>query len=360
MGLLDKIHRAISGMEEDSPEHLEGYRRIGDEVYQAQVELSDAQNPRVLLLLRVAEYFQTVANALLLIPTLDSKSLTSVPQITHLVAEDWFGRIPELLIAARQEAIVPNSSTVVLPIQLGQPRHSDGTCPLSHLAGLRRATDAAFEFVTPDVSRVRVHPEQNAKILLLYEETRTRKNTADAIVGSLSEGKKIPSRSHEEAREEYWKGIRQCLLITQGLRDISLLPSRLGRRSTLDLEDPWKVTSRLAISDIRTSGEDGQVEQELRTLWDRYPIRDAEHTYINTVEDLQKRGKIVENGYWFRVPFQSVYQVKGEQVEINGSIIPRGHEFVFDFGDEHEPGRLRHQASFGYSEDREHGDTTDS
>ena len=360
MGLLDKIHRAISGMEEDSPEHLEGYRRIGDEVYRAQVELSDAQNSRVLLLVRVAEYFQAIANALLFIPSLDSKSLASVPQVTHMVAEDWFGRIPELLIAARQEAIVPNSSTVVLPIQLGQHRHSDGTCPLSHLAGLRRATDAAFEFVTPDVSQIWVHPEQNAKILLLYEEARTRRDTADAMVGSLSEGKKLPSKSHEEAREQYWKCLRQCLLITQGLQDSTLLPSRLGRRSTLDLEDPWKITSRLAIADIRASGEDGQVKQELRVLWARYPIRDAEHAYINTVEDLQTRGKIIENGYWYRVPFQSVYQVKSEQVEINGSIIPRGHEFVFDFGDEHDPGRFRHQASFGYSEDREHGNTSDS
>ena len=356
MGFLERLHRALTGSEADPPEHLEGYRRVGDEVYQVKVELVSVDNSRAHLLLHTAEYFQVIANALLPMEGLsDERALRTVSEVTHALAEDWFGKIPDLLIAARQEAIAPNSSSVVLPVQMGQRPHFRGTCPLSHLAGLRRATDAAMERLSDRINRVRAHPEEHQEILLLYEEARTRKETGDSMVGSITAGQRVPARSHEEAEEQYWKVLAHCLLIAQGLEDGSVLPSHSARRSALDNEDPWKVTSRLAISDIRNAKEESQVEQELVSLWERHRLGDAEHAYDNTVKGLLKQGKIRENGYWYRVPFQTVYQVASDQVEVNGATIPRGHEFVWDFDDEGEYGKLRHKVSFGYSDVREYG-----
>ena len=174
MSLFDRIRRVFSSPE-CPPEHLEGYRRIGDEVYEAKIELANDTNPHVRLLLRIAEAFQVMGNALLAdVLSSDGKVSGHLPEITHEQTETWYGHIPELLIAARKESVYPGSSQVLLPVTLRPLEISEQMCPLSHLRGLRRATRAMDDLVSKDIEYLRLRKEDYRATMLLYEEARRK------------------------------------------------------------------------------------------------------------------------------------------------------------------------------------------
>ncbi|QQE78449.1 hypothetical protein [Alicyclobacillus sp. SO9] len=354
MGLFDRIRDVFNHQESSPPEHLEGYRRIGDQVYEAKVELADEQNPTVRLLLRVAEVFQIMGNALL--RDVISPSTTSarrVADITHEQAETWYGHIPDLLIAARKEVLYAESSRVELPIQIGERVESQDMCPLSHLIGLRRAANGLEDLVADDISRMRADKDRYRQILFLYEEARTRRSTGDALVGPVMNGERVPHETHEDAKEQYWQALANYLLIVQGIENDSLITELFSPHSKLDLEDVWKVTAQLALEDIGDAEKRDQTNQELESFWDSHRITDEERRYEHTVEKLVVRGDIQENGYWYRIPFQPVYMVTASRIDIAGHKISRGHEFVWDYGKEAGQ-RFLSRSEFRYADERFH------
>lgn len=318
-------------------------------------ELANDPNPQVTLLVRIAEAFQIMGNALLLDVLPDHAPIsTPVPEITHEQAEIWYGNIPDLLIAARKEAISPGSSKVLLPIQMGRRVESEHTCPLSHLAGLRRVADEMERLVAEEISRLRLDKDHYRETLLLYEEARTRRSTGDALVGSIMNGQPIPHETHEDAKEQYWKALSNYLLVVQGINDNSLLFALFSLNSKLDANDVWKVTAQLALEDIRKSGEFESIRQELFEFWNAHVITDEERQYENTVERLLNVGVIQENGYWYRIPFQPVYVVVATRIEVHHKSIMKDHEFVWEYGhNEREEGFMT-RAAFRYATERNH------
>lgn len=355
MGLFDRIRRALSNQDICPPEHLEGYKRIGEDVYEAKVELANETNTRVKLLIRVAESFQIMGDALLIdIGSNHVFTNSSNPEITHKQAEIWYGQIPDLLIAARKEAIQPGCSNLTLPIFMGRRIETAHTCPVSHLAGLRRAASTLEDLIAEDISLMRYDKEHNRETLLLYEEARTRRNTGDALVGSIMNGKNVPHQIHEDAIAQYWQALFHYLLVVQGIEDRALLKAWWSPHSKLESENSWKVTASLAKEDIQQSGELERAQRELETFWEDHPIAAEERQYEHSVEQLLHARAIQENGYWYRVPYQPVYMVVAPEVEIHHTIVRQNHEFVWDYENHgHRDGFLTRPA-FRYTTERSH------
>lgn len=235
MSFLDKLRDTLIGQRVCSPEHLAGYKRIGEQVYEVEVELADSQNSKATAIFQAAKCFQVMADALIrdAFPSGGNES-KPVPVVTHEQAEAWYGRIPDLLVAVRQEAVFPGSAKITLPIRMGNRIELSGPCPVQHLAGMRRAADELESVFKERMDRIRLHGDKFKKVILFYEEARTRRQVGDAIVGSILRGQHVPAESHEEAEEQYWTTLSSYLLVAQGLEDPFILeysPVNFGRDS---------------------------------------------------------------------------------------------------------------------------------
>jgi len=357
MAFFDRFREVLSGQRMCTPEHLASYKRLGDQVFEVEVELAETPNTRARVFVRAAKSLQVMSDALLrdALPS-EKEPSKPVPVMTHEQAEAWYARLPELLIAARQEASFPSSTKVPLPIRLGGRIESKGPCPVQHLAGMRRAAEEMESLVKDKLAYARTEGETYRDVILLYEEARTRRQSGDAIVGSILGGQKVSTQSHEEAEQQYWLALSAYMLISQALEDPALLDKkvqeRLQKKSKLDVRDLFKVTSRTAIREIRQSSEYAQSQVDLAELWVKHTITDEEREYENTVDDLATTGRIREDGYWYCCPFQPVYTVANGPVEVGGRSIPTGHVFVWDYGEDGNPGRFITESAFGRADSR--------
>lgn len=357
MALFDRFREVFSGQRMCTPEHLAGYKRLGEQVFEVEVELAETSNVRAQILLRAAKSLQVMGDALLrdAFPS-DQHPSKPVPIVTHEQAEVWYGRIPDLLIAARQEASFAGSAKIKVPILLGTREETRGACPIEHLAGMRRAAEEMETLVKDKMVVARTKADPYKEVILLYEEARTRRQSGDAIVGSIVGGQRVSPQSHEEAEDQYGSALAAYFLIAQALEDPSLLSqSRQGGgrgQSKLDSRDLFKVTSRIALREIRHSGEYAQAQVDLAELWVKHTITDVEREYESTVEELAATGQIEEDGYWYCCPFQPVYKVVHSPVEVIGRSIPTGHVFVWDYGEDGAPGRFITESAFGRADSR--------
>lgn len=370
MGLFDWL-RGSSADEEICPdEHLESYKRLGEQVFGLHVELSESQHPRALAYLNAARSLQTMSEALLG-DALTGGKKKPVPIVSHEQVDDWYGRIPDLLVAARQEAAFEHSASLPLPIRIGEQIEGPSPCPVEHLAGLRRAAGEMENLVSDGIAQARLEGDRFKYAILLYEEARTRKQAADAIVGIITNGRHVSEESHEDAEAQYWTALSNYILVAQGMKaadvldaedlrkpkvqkEPALTPKQDTRRCKLDSDDIWRVTSQKAIRDIKRSGEWEQAEHDLVEHWETHHIREEERTYEYTVEQLLRTGHIAEESYWHCCPFPSVYRVGSESVRILGYEVPSGYVFVYEYGDNGAPGRFIYQSSFSKADSRKY------
>jgi len=352
MSLLERIHAVFSGERICPPEHLAGYRRLGEQVYELEVELAASDKPRARAFVNAAQILQALADALLK----DAYDDQPVPVVTHEQAEEWFGMLPDLMVAARQENLSERSSSTLLPVRLGKKIESHHTCPVSHLAGLRRAADDVERLLSSNLERARLESDKYKNALLFFEEARTRRQIGDAIVGSISRGEHVTAETHEEAEEQYWSTLSAYLLAAQGLvyPDCLTKVAHTDRTCKLDSDDVWKLTSDIAKREIRQSGEWWKAERDLAELWGLHRITDTEREYENTAEDLLHEHKIRQDGYWACCPFQPVYKVVSGPLDIVGQRIPTGNVFVWNYGEDGEPGEFITKRTFAPASSRQY------
>ncbi|SDW78225.1 hypothetical protein [Paenibacillus sp. CF384] len=362
MGIKDWFLEAFSGQKVCPIEHLESYKRLGEQVYSLHVELADNTSPRALAFVQAARSIQKMADALLG-DAFSGDEPKAVPIVTHDQADIWYGMLPDIMVAARQEASFAQSARIELPIRLGTQIEGPKPCPVQHIAGLRNAAAEMEEMLALEVSLARNEKERYREAILLYEEARTRKQAGDSIVGTISNGRHVSEESHEDAEEQYWMALSNYLLIAQGLKDPELLkrPSvgtrtqGMGfKRCKLDSNDIWKVTSPMAASEIKRAGEFFQAERDLIEHWECFVDSGVERDYETTVEELVSKGHISEDSYWYCCPFPSVYKVQTDAVRVLGKVIPRDHVFVFEYGDDGAPGKFITQASFQPADSRKY------
>ncbi len=357
MAFLDRLRGVLSGQRLCMTEHLAGYRRLGEQVFEVEVEMNDVTNKRALVLLRVAKSLQVMGDALLQdVLQSDDTAAQPIPVMTHEQAEGWYKRIPDLLVAARQEAAFEGSAKVSLPVHIPTVHDEKVACPVSHLAGMRRAADAMENLVKDKLAFARTQGDLYKEVILLYEEARTRRQAGDAIVGSIMTGQRVSQSRHEEGEEQYGMALSAYLLIAQALENPEIMTKRVHpsttRMSRLDSRDVFKVTSKTALREIRRSGEYTEAQADLMEMWQQHDITEIEREYENTVDELLSQGLIREDGYWYCCPFQPVYRVLNPSVHVVNFTVPQHHVFVWDYGEDGAPGRFVTKASFGRADSR--------
>ncbi|UOF92326.1 hypothetical protein LSG31_09255 [Fodinisporobacter ferrooxydans] len=343
--MFDHIRSMLTGERICSKEHLDSYKRIGEQVYEVEVEMSDCQKPRVRALLAAAKSLNIISEALLK-EVFDNKPVSSV---THEQAEKFYGLIPDLLIGIRQENVMDHSSKVKLPISLSDQIVSDRRCPTRHLAGMRRAADEMERLLQSSMERFRAS-DDNKPMLLRFEEARIKRQIADAMVGSIMQGQKVSEESHEKAEEGYWDALETYFKIAQQLEDPSIAWETVKKPRHQQNNDIWRITSRRAMQDIRQSGEWEEAEKDIAEFWEKHSITAMEREYETIVSELENGRDIRAEGYWNCCPFQPVYRVLRGPLEILGYTVPAGHMFVWDYGENGQAGRLITQASFQHAE----------
>ncbi|TMV50136.1 hypothetical protein FE783_11265 [Paenibacillus mesophilus] len=335
MGLLEWIRKTFTGDKNCPDEHLESYSKIGHQVFVVHAELDNCGNPLALAYLQAARSFQTMADALLGEGFPKSEGGAGpVPPITHELADEWYGKIPELLVAARQEAAFAHTVTYPLPVVLVSPGIGTGSVPDSHLAGLRRAASEMEKLVAHDVELARLDGDLYRAAILQYEAARTHKESGDALTGSLP-GKKIAEETIQNAAAHYWKALPHYMLVAQGLKAPHLLiqnPLLSLRKSKLDSKEVWRATASTKIEDFKENGCWEREIENLRAFWKDRPITQEEREYECTVEQLLSRGQISANGQWYKIPHPISYKVEQGPVTLFNKEIPIGHEFVYEYG----------------------------
>ncbi|REE89116.1 hypothetical protein A8990_107215 [Paenibacillus taihuensis] len=364
MGVMDWFREQLTGQKICPIEHLESYKRLGEQVYSLHVELAESKSARANAIVQAARSIQIMSDELLG-DALDGAVPKPVPIVTHDQADVWYGMLPDIMVAARQEAAFANSARIQLPIRLGTQIEGPKPCPEQHIAGLRRAAAGMEELLALEVSIARNEKDTYKDAILLYEEARTRKQAGDSIVGTISNGRRVSEESHEDAEEQYWMALSSYILVAQGLKDPELLKNSPFVAAAakipckLDSNDIWKVTSKTAIREIRKAGEFFQAERDLIEHWENFVETPVEREYETTVEELLKRGQIKEDSYWYCCPFPAVYRVLANSVSVLGNVIPRDHVFVFEYGDDGEPGRFITQRTFQSADERKYCEDED-
>lgn len=221
MSLFDRFRDALKPDHSHQSDGLNEYRRLGNQVYEVEVEIAETKNPRARAILQAAKVLQTLADALI---GDAAAANTRLPTMSVHRAESWYGRIPDLLVGARQEAKVPESSQVGLPIRLKDAgTKAIDTWSDEHLLGLRRAATAARDFLQKRIEHAEFQTEAFKDVIVYYQEAKTRQEAGDAIVGLLVQGQTISDASRRDAEAQYMSTVARYLLIAQGLEEPTVL-----------------------------------------------------------------------------------------------------------------------------------------
>lgn len=222
MSLFDRFKDALKGEKDPTVERIGAYRRLGEQVYQVEVELAETSNKRALAILQAAKCLQLMADALF--GDVSEPEMREVPSMTVKRVENWYSRIPDLLIASRQEANFPNSSQIALPVRLKDESYQPlDTWSTAHLVGLRRAVDAVATSLKRRMEHPQFQSETYKNVILAFQEARTRQDAGDAIVGLLIQGQSVSDPSRKEAEQQYMSTLGHYLLIAQGLEEPDVL-----------------------------------------------------------------------------------------------------------------------------------------
>ncbi|MHB1627759.1 MAG: hypothetical protein ACYCVB_05195 [Bacilli bacterium] len=354
MTILNRFRSALSGRYVCPPDHLEGYRRIGESLYAAEAELSETASPRTRAILAAARCLRIMADALLAeVFVANGGSEQKIPVITQKQAETWYDAIPRLIAAARKETAFSGAAGTAAPLRLPSLLRGPLASPIDHLTGLRRAAQELHELIQTKIELARFEPTLYREAILRYEETRTRREQADAIARSVRNGESVlPADLHAKAEQAYASALSSYLLVAQWLEDPTLQPAGSPARRPASAqkdqasETLWRVSSTVARRQIRRAGEGRKAEQELRQFWLNRTIPDAEREFEATVARLLAEGRIRENGYWHRCPFQSSYAVGEDPVALAGQTIPQGHSFLWMYDKDGESSHLVVRAAF--------------
>ena len=351
MLIFHRDRSGLSGRAVCPPAHLEGYRRIGESVYIAEVELSGTTSPRIRSILAAARSLQAIADALLTEAfAINGGEKRPIAAVTHKQAEAWYDRIPRLLAAARKEAAFAGASGAGIPVRSVYLLETPSACPADHLQSLAKTARELHERIGPKIDLARFEPDRYRVAILCYEDGRTRHEEADAVVRALRSTATLPADLQEKAVRSYGVALTSYLLIAQWLEDPALQtatepaaspPSRPSPPSA----DVWRSTSDRARRQIRQSGEWRKAEEALRAFWAGRFTAQEEREFAATVRRLLSEGRIRETGYWRDPPFQSAYTVLRNPVVILGEPIPEGQSFLWMYGETAEAGRLVVRAS---------------
>lgn len=224
MGWKDHLHLGLAealGLHHEDPvvQQLAGLRRVGGLVYEladAMRDVSDGEaTARARAYYGAAEVLVTFADAFVLDAFLDPDHPKHVPHVTFVQAAHFYRQVPDLVSAVRRELAYPGSGELVLPILPGPRFEAEGKCPVEHLLAMQRAAEKTEELLGTRIElmqREGSHAEAVKSAVLMMTDARTKKSSADLILGAIRRGERVPAETHEEAEGLFYDGVLRTYL----------------------------------------------------------------------------------------------------------------------------------------------------
>lgn len=339
MSFISWLYNHLSPETINARKLLKRYSQVGHQVFVVLQELRDCNNPRAHAYIQAAQSLLVIADAMLGLRFANTdQDIRLTPQIRRLV-DQWYRRIPELLIAARQEAVYPNTAVHDFPVELGdhlKPPH--GKQSAAYLTALHRALSGMDQLLRERVNRARTDPETFKTALLLYEAARTSRQSGDLLAASTN-GKRALKQSRYDAVQHYLRALPRYFLVAQSLEDpkpINRLAASQFRTCKLDSNDPWKASGDGAKEFFQKSDLYDSTEERLSAYWENRGFSQDERVLECTIEQLEAWGLIIGNGWWTDFPYPGTYEVLAESIVIGGKRLFKGNEFVYYYGEENE------------------------
>lgn len=228
MAFREFLHHELGaalGLHHEDPvvQNLAGLRRVGAAVYGLEDELKakEAQAPaaatqRARCYFAAATAMVTFADSFVVDAFLDPDHPKHVAHVTYLQARQFYLRIPDLVTAVRKELAYPNSATETLPVLCGPRIEVGGRCPVEHLLAMKRAAGKVEEVIGTRVGLVQAQGGEAAEraktAVLMMTEAKTKRESADQVIGAIRAGERVPQASHEDAEALYYDGVLRVYL----------------------------------------------------------------------------------------------------------------------------------------------------
>lgn len=224
MGFRDHLHFGLAealGLHHEDPivQQLAGLRRMGGMVYELDDEMKQREagpaSARAHAYYGAAQVLITFADAFVLDAFLDPEHPKHVPHVTFLQAAHFYRLVPDLVTAVRRELAYPGSGEVHLPVLPGARMEAEGKCPVEHLLAMQRAAEKTEELLGTRIELLQRQGGSNDRVktpVLMMTEARTKKSSADLILGAIRRGERVPAETHEEAEGLFYDGVLRTYL----------------------------------------------------------------------------------------------------------------------------------------------------
>lgn len=193
---------------------LAGFRRMGGQIFDVYNQLNNEETSgRARAYINVARGIQVIADKMVE-PYLDPPK--DVIKLTHDQALALYQQIPDLVTAAKQEAIDEGGRRdIALPYILsGRLDQPEGVAsPPAHLQGMLRGVQALCDMVEAEI-QLAATASKGAK-LYLAEATTNRDSASYMVAGLLDHS--LPQENHEQAEKYLWLCALYALAAVQEL-----------------------------------------------------------------------------------------------------------------------------------------------
>ena len=263
MGWKDHLHLGLAealGLHHEDPvvQQLAGLRRVGGMVYELDDEMRKVgDNPsaaRARAYYGAAQVLVTFADAFVLDAFLDPDHPKHVPHVTFMQAAHFYRQVPDLVNAVRRELAYSGSGELALPVLPGPRFEAEGKCPVEHLLAMQRAAEKTEELLGTRIElmqREGTHTDPVKRAVLMMTDARTKKSSADLILGAIRRGERVPAETHEEAEGLFYDGVlRTYLYAAQELA----LPGVTAAAPSTEDEDDAPEPSRRRVIDFPGGG----------------------------------------------------------------------------------------------------------
>lgn len=224
MGWKDHLHFGLAqalGLHHEDPvvQQLTGLRRVGGMVYELDDEMrnvgDEQPQARARAYYGAAQVLVTFADAFVLDAFLDPDHPKHVPHVTFLQAAHFYRQVPDLVNAVRRELAYPGSGRTPLPVLPGPRFEAEGRCPIEHLLAMQRAAEKTEELLGTRIELLEGavgHADKIKTAVLMMTDARTKKSSADLILGAIRRGERVPNETHEQAEGFFYDGVLRTYL----------------------------------------------------------------------------------------------------------------------------------------------------
>ncbi len=246
--------------------------------------------------------------------------------VTYVQVRELYVQVPRLVGQAWEALANPSfRADRSLPLALGPRVPAEGTCPVSHLRGMKAAADELAALLDAREAEGDAIAQRRARAASAHTLATRSLDALDTGGGALD--------AHDEAESRIWAALSQQYRLGQLLAMPALLEGagmagEDAEGRTIAPEDRWYLTNPEAREDLEGS-EFG--EQMINAFWSvkGWQTTAIEERYLSQCAALLEANAIHVVSRWPSCPFDPVYQAD-ELVSVLDTLVEPGRDFHLD------------------------------